>query len=77
MTDVPGVCKLVGMKPKSDLQHTGEAPSRRPPDNEPERVGEGELGSDAPYGADTVLDDETELNRDATENPRAGRPEKR
>ena len=63
--------------PEREMQHTGQAPSRRPPADEPERVGEGELGSDAPYGVDTVLDDEDDLNREATENPRAGRPEKR
>lgn len=36
------------MNSSSDPKHTGEAPARRPPDDEPERIGEGELGSDGP-----------------------------
>ncbi|PTY08154.1 hypothetical protein DB347_00785 [Opitutaceae bacterium EW11] len=31
------------MNPKTDLKHTGQEPYRRPPDDEPERRGEGEL----------------------------------
>lgn len=32
-----------GLDPVAPLQHTGEQPFRRPPEDEPERVGEGEL----------------------------------
>jgi len=32
----------------SALRHTGEQPFRRPPEDEPERVGEGELDIGAP-----------------------------
>lgn len=38
------------------LQHTGEQPFRRPPEDEPERVGEGELDIGAPSNQLTVHD---------------------
>ncbi len=36
------------------LQHTGEQPFRRPPEDEPERVGEGELDIGAPENDRTL-----------------------
>lgn len=39
-------------------KHTGEAPARRPPDDEPERIGEGELGSDGPAVGSIQMADE-------------------
>lgn len=43
------------MNSKLQVKHTGEAPSRRPPDDEPEHRGEGELGSDEEAPAGEVL----------------------
>jgi len=42
--------------PVVPLQHTGEQPFRRPPEDEPERVGEGELDIGAPSSDVTVRD---------------------
>lgn len=48
------------MNSNQEPQHTGEAPSRRPPEDEPERIGEGELGSDdgPPVGAENMRDED-------------------
>jgi hypothetical protein len=43
-----------------DIQHTGQSPARRPPDDEPERIGEGELDdpTDEPISGSVQLRDE-------------------
>lgn len=46
------------MNSETNPKHTGEAPSRRPPDDEPERIGEGELGSEGPPVGSVQLRDE-------------------
>lgn len=55
------------MNPKSDVKHTGQEPYRRPPDDEPERVGEGELDGpedDGPPAGSVQLRDEDTARTD-------------
>ncbi len=51
-----------GMSSSIDPKHTGEAPAHRPPDNEPERVGEGEMDEGPPL--DAVVDSRDESGDD-------------
>lgn len=47
-----------------DPKHTGEAPARRPPEDEPERVGEGELDETSPPPAGKRVSDESGEDED-------------
>lgn len=55
------------MNSSIDPKHSGEAPAHRPPDNEAERVGEGELDEGPPRddvikGSDETGEDEDLLD---------------
>lgn len=45
------------MNSNEKIQHNGQAPARRPPEDEPERIGEGELG-DGPSAGEINPKDE-------------------
>jgi hypothetical protein len=45
------------MNSNEKIQHNGQAPARRPPEDEPERIGEGELG-DGPSAGEINPNDE-------------------